>query len=332
MRFSHVLVTGGAGYVGAELVPQLIRAGYRVTVLDWFLYQPDLFADADPRFLRLVRGDLRDLETVRSALEGVDAVIHLACISNDPSAELDPELTRTVNQDAFEQLVNECVRVGIGRFIFASSASIYGVSDAPQVREDHPRVPVSAYNVSKAWCEDLLDSRYRGVLPYITVRPATLCGHSRRQRLDLAVNILSAQAITKQAITVFGGSQFRPALHLRDCLRLYLYLLEVPDAGFVGEAFNASLCNVSIDEIAERVIAVVEPFVGKVDVARSPTNDIRSYRVNTDKLTAAGFTPLFTIEDAVRDLMQAFGTGALKPPIDQEQYVNVKMMVSRATR
>jgi nucleoside-diphosphate-sugar epimerase len=329
MRFSHVLVTGGAGYVGAELVPSLLRSGYRVTVLDWFLYREDLFAGADPRFLTIIKGDLRDRDTVRRALRGVDAVIHLACISNDPSAELDRKLTETVNQDAFAQLIDECERAEIGRFIFASSSSIYGISEAEQVFEDHPRVPVSAYNISKAWCEDLLEARYRDRLPYVVVRPATLCGYSRRQRLDLTVNILSAQAITRRSITIFGGSQYRPSLNLADCVRLYQFMLEADDS-VIGQAFNASRGNFSINEIAEIIVRTLEPMVGLITITRSPTNDLRSYRVNTTKLASVGFAPELKIEDAVRDLLAAFATGILRPPIDQPQYLNVKRMMEKA--
>lgn len=326
-----VFVPGGAGYVGAVLVPALLDAGYRVRVLDLYLYghEPLAGVRGNPNLEEIV-GDVRDPAAVRAAVRGCDAVIHLACISNDPSVELDPTLSQSVNFDSFGPLVRACKAAGVRRFVFASSGSVYGVSDSPDVTEDHPLVPVSLYNKFKAMCEPvLLAERTADFVPVI-VRPATICGYSPRQRLDLTVNILTSHAVNAGKITVFGGAQMRPNLHIADMVDLYQLLLTAPDDKVAGEIFNAGYQNYTVAETAEIVRDVVGremPERGGVEIVTTPSDDIRSYRVNADKVKRVlGFVPKRTIEDAVGDLIRAFRAGRLPNAMTDPRYFNIRLM------
>lgn len=327
----RVFVPGGAGYVGAVLVPALLDAGYKVRVLDLYLYGHEPLAPVrgHPNLEEVV-GDVRDLVAVRGAANGCELVIHLACISNDPSVELDPALSRSVNFDSFGPLVRACKAAGAKRFVFASSGSVYGVSDSPDVTEEHPLVPVSLYNKFKAMCEPvLLAERTADFVPVI-VRPATICGFSPRQRLDLTVNILTNHAVNAGKITVFGGAQMRPNLHIRDMVDLYLLLLTAPEAKVAGEIFNAGYQNYTVAETAEIVRGVVArelPNRAPVEIVTTPSDDIRSYRVNADKVRRVlGFVPKFTIEDAARDLIRAFRAGRLPDSMTDQRYFNIRLM------
>jgi nucleoside-diphosphate-sugar epimerase len=323
-RPQHVLVTGGAGYVGSALVPKLLAAGYTVTVLDLYLYLPDLFTDLRGDRLIEVRGDLRDPEAVKAALAGCDTVIHLACISNDPSYDLDPELGRSINHDAFLPLVRAAKAAGIGRFIYASSSSVYGVKDEAEVTEDLLREPLTDYSKFKALCEDeLLAERAPGFAVGI-IRPATVCGYAPRLRLDLTVNILTNHAINKGKITVFGGGQKRPNIHVDDMVDLYLHMLEVDPARWDGKTFNAGWENFTVMEIAHMVRdALGQP----VEIEVVPTNDNRSYHVSSERMRSElGFVPRHTISDAVRDLAAAFAAGKVPDPLDNPVYFNIKLM------
>jgi nucleoside-diphosphate-sugar epimerase len=330
-RFERVLVTGGAGYVGAVLVPQLLQAGYAVRVLDLYIYgrEPLNAVRGHPK-LEEIAGDLRDAELVRRALKGCDAVIHLACISNDPSVELDESLSRTINYEAFIPLVKMARDAGVRRFIHASSGSVYGVSDDPNVTEEHPLVPVSLYNKFKAMCEPiLLEAQSPSFVPVI-VRPATICGYSPRQRLDLTVNILTNHAVNAGKITVFGGSQMRPNLHMQDMIDLYLLLLRIDDAPIAGQIFNAAYQNYSVAETARIVREVVQremPERGEIEIVTTPSDDIRSYHISSEKIRRVlGFTPRFTIEDGARDLIRAFRAGLLPDSLTDDRYFNIKRM------
>lgn len=326
----NILVTGGAGYVGSVLVPRLLEKGCRVRVLDLCIYG----ADTLPRHpaLELVRGDLRDAGLVRRCVAGCDAVIHLACISNDPSVELNPDLSRTINYEAFEPLVRASRDAGARRFIFASSGSVYGVSDDPDVTEEHPLVPVSLYNKYKALCEPVLRQAQAPGFTTVIVRPATICGYSPRQRLDLTVNILTNHAVNADKITVFGGTQMRPNLHMQDMVDLYLMLLEVPDGKIAGQTFNAAYQNYSVAETAEKVRAVViqeMPEKQNLPIVTTPSDDIRSYHISSRKIREVlGFTPRFTIDDGARDLVHAFRAGKLPDSLSDIRYFNIKMMKS----
>src|ERR1700716_3764877 len=218
-RFDHVLVTGGAGYVGASLVPKLLAAGYRVSVLDLCIYGDVLDAHPD---LRIVKGDLRDPAQVKAALQGCDAVVHLACISNDPSFDLDPHLGRSINFDCFRPLVKASKDAGVRRFIYASSSSVYGIKTDMEVTEELPLEPLTDYSKSKAMCEDVLEEEREPGFTAVTRRPATVCAYAPRLRLDLTVNILTSLAVNNGRITVFGGEQLRPNLHVEDMTDPYL--------------------------------------------------------------------------------------------------------------
>jgi nucleoside-diphosphate-sugar epimerase len=326
----NVLITGGAGYVGTVLAPQLLAKGYDVTVYDIMYYGCELKPGPG---LRIVDGDIRDTARFRDACRSMDAVIHLACISNDPSFELDEELSRTINYDCFEAMVVAAKEQGVRRFIYASTSSVYGVSDKPEVTEDHPLVPLTLYNRYKGMCEPLLFKHQSADFVCVTIRPATICGYSPRMRLDLSVNILTNHAINTGKITVFGGEQLRPNLHIQDVCDLYALLLEIRDDAIAGETFNAGYQNHSIIDIAKIVRDVVQeefPDKGEIDIVTTPTNDIRSYHINSDKIARKlGFRPKRGIEDAVRDLCRAFKDGKLPNSMTDEQYVNVKALKSK---
>jgi nucleoside-diphosphate-sugar epimerase len=316
-----VYVTGGAGYVGAVLVPKLLAAGYRVRVLDLFIY-----GDVLPKHDRLeqIKGDLRDQKLLQRTIPGSDAVIHLACISNDPSFELNPALGKAINLDAFEPLVKISKAAGVKRFIYASSSSVYGVKSEPNVTEDLPLEPLTDYSRYKAMCEDILKKYYSPDWTCCTIRPATVCGYSPRLRLDLTVNILTNHAINKGQITVFGGDQLRPNLHIEDMANLYCRLLEAPAEMIDRKIWNAGYHNLKVREIAELVRQVIG---NKVSIVTEPTNDNRSYQVNSDKIAREfGFQPKHTVEDAIRDLKAAFDAGKIPNSLTDPRYFNIKTM------
>ena len=271
-RLRNVLVTGGAGYVATLLTPQLLAAGPNVTVYDVMFYGCELKEQAR---LKIVEGDIRDTAKLRGALWGVDAVIHLACISNDPSFELNEKLSQSINYDCFEPMVAAAREQGVRRFVYASSSSVYGVSEEPEVREDHPLVPLTLYSKFKGLCETALFKYQSPGFVCVTIRPATVCGYSPRMRLDLSVNILTNHAVNAGKITVFGGEQKRPNLHIGDMCDLYKLLLEVDDAKIAGETFNAGYQNLSIRDIADTVKRVVQqemPDRSDIQIVTTPTN------------------------------------------------------------
>ena len=304
-----ILVTGACGYKGTVLVPKLLAQGHQVRAFDimWF----GNFLQPHPA-LEVIRGDVRNIDEV--PLDGVDAIIHLSSVANDPCGDLDPKLTWEVSCLATMQLADRAARRGIGRFIYASSGSVYGVKDEPQVTEDLELTPISEYNKTKMVAERVLLSYAKDMVVQI-VRPATVCGFSPRMRLDVSVNLLTMQALTREHITVFGGKQTRPNIHIDDITDLYLFMLAHPEHQGI---YNAGFENISIMDIAERV---VEHAPAKISVQES--NDPRSYRVNSDKLLAAGFKPKKTVDHAIREIVDKFRRGELR---DEERFHNLRWM------
>lgn len=326
--YKNILITGGAGYVGCVLTPQLLNAGYNVTVYD-IMYFGRNGLPQHPN-LTVIEGDIRDTNKLAAAFKDIDAVLHLACISNDPSFDLDENLSKTINFDCFEPMVAAAKKAGVRLFVYCSSSSVYGVSDAPDVTEEHPLLPLTLYNKFKGMCEPQLFKHQSPEFTCVTIRPATVCGYSPRMRLDLSVNILTNHAIINNKITVFGGAQLRPNLHINDMADLYQLLLEIPSEKTAGQIFNVGYENHSIMNIAKMVCKVVMeefPEQGDIQIVTTPTNDPRSYHINSDKIwRVLGFRARRAIEDAARDLCKAFKAGKLPNSLTDDRYYNVKTM------
>ena len=305
----RILVTGGCGFKGSVLVPKLLARGDDVTVVDtqWF----GNFLQPHPA-LRVLKADIRDIDTI--PMEGFNTVIHLASVANDPCGDLDPKLTWEINALASMRLADKAVRNAVGRFIYASSGSVYGVKEEEQVTEDLELKPISEYNKTKMVAERVLLS-YSDKMVVQIIRPATVCGYSPRMRLDVSVNMLTMQALAHGRITVFGGRQVRPNIHIDDITDVYLFMLDHPEHTGV---FNAGFENISILEIAERVAGQVD-----AEIVVTESNDPRSYRVNSDKLLAAGFRPKKTVHDAIREIIQKQRSGELK---DEPRFYNLTWM------
>jgi nucleoside-diphosphate-sugar epimerase len=320
-----VLVTGGAGYVGAMLVPKLLAKGYKVKILDLYLYGEDVLDSVKGHpHLEHVKGDIRDHALLERVIPGCDAVIHLACISNDPSFELDLELGKSINFDAFIDLVKVSKKCKVQRFIYASSSSVYGIKDVSNVTEDLPLEPLTDYSKYKALCEDVLTAERVPGFTTLIVRPATVCGYSPRLRLDLAVNILTNHAVTNRQIKVFGGEQMRPNIHIDDMTDLYVKTLEWPASAIDGKTYNVGFHNHKVGEIA----GLVKTVVGSdVKIVTTPTDDNRSYHVSSEKIKRElGFAATHTIEDAVQDLVTAFANNRIPDSMTDDRYYNIKRM------
>ena len=307
-----IFVTGACGYKGSVLVPKLLAANHEVTAVDtmWF---GNFLAEHDG--LTCIQGDIRDNDLID--LTNFDAVIHLASIANDPCGDLNPKLTWEISVLATMQLADKAVRAGVKQFIYSSSGSVYGISEEPNVTEELPLLPLSEYNKTKMCAERVLLS-YADKMAIQIVRPATVCGVSPRMRLDVSVNLLTMAALDSQKITVFGGAQVRPNIHIDDITDLYMFLLSRPD---VTGVYNAGFENMSILAIAE---AVATKFTAKIEV--TPSNDPRSYRLNSDKILATGFAPKKRVDDAVTEIIAAYQGGRLK---NEERFHNLKWMQSQ---
>jgi nucleoside-diphosphate-sugar epimerase len=304
-----LFVTGACGYKGSVLVPKLLAKGHQVIAFDiqWFgnHLQPH-------PALTVVQGDVRDPDQID--LDGVDAVIHLSSVANDPCGDLDPKLTWEISCLATMQLADRCMRKGIKRFIYASSGSVYGVKEEEQVTEDLELLPISEYNKTKM-CGERIVLSYEKEMAVQIVRPATVCGFSPRMRLDVSVNMLTMQALMNGRITVFGGDQTRPNIHIQDITDLYLFLLDNPQHTGI---YNAGFENISILDIARMVTEHVP-----AEIIVTPSNDPRSYRVNSDKLLATGFRPKYRVEDAIKEIVGMYRQGALR---NEDQWYNLKWM------
>jgi len=323
-KFKNVLVIGGGGYVGAVLVPKLLK-GYRVKVYDKFMFGKAVFDSIkDNPDLTLIQGDVRDMIGLEKAIKDSDAIIHLACISNDPSFELDPHLAKSINYDCFQPCVKLAKKHGVKRFIYASSSSVYGIKEVENVTEDMELEPLTDYSKYKVLCEEVILNEASDDFVCLVLRPATVCGYSPRQRLDLTVNILTNHAVNKGKITVFGGVQKRPNIHIQDITSLYVKSLEYEAKMINRKIFNAGYENYSVMELAN----IVKEVVGqKLQVEVLPTDDLRSYHISSEKIKRElGFTPEYTIKDAVVELKNAFEKGLLNDPMNNSLYYNVKRM------
>jgi nucleoside-diphosphate-sugar epimerase len=320
----NIFITGGAGYVGAVMVPHLLKEGYKVTVLDLMIYGENVLQKHHN--LNAVKGDIRNQDLLKKLIPGHDVVIHLACISNDPSFELNPDLGKSINLDAFRPLVEISKNSNVKRFFYASSSSVYGIKEEPNVHEKMELEPLTDYSIFKADCEKILAEYQSDEFTTTTIRPATVCGYSPRQRLDVVVNILTNLAYHKREISIFGGEQLRPNIHIKDMVEAYMVLIRAPKEKIAGQIYNAGYENHSVRNIAE----TVKNTVGDdVKLITSHSDDNRSYHVSSKKIQyELGFEAKFTIQNAVEDLCIAFDKGLLPNSLDDEMYFNIKRMNS----
>lgn len=329
---AKILVIGGAGYIGSALVPKLLTAGHFVRVLDTFWFGHIVFNDVLCKKslndnLDLWGGDIRNCDLKR-VMADIDCIIHLACISNDPSFELNPTLSKSINYDAFLRVVEAAKACEIKRFIFASTSSVYGIKQEENVTEDLALEPLTDYSKYKAFCEMELRMIPADKLPWVIIRPATVCGWAPRLRLDLIVNILTMAALTKGKITVFGGSQKRPNINIEDMSDLYVQLIREPDEKIIGKTFNAGGDNYSVDAISFLVKIAIEKHLKNrvIEIERKPTDDLRSYSISSQKIkNELGWQPQLTILDAIKSLALAFENGKIPNP-DDPRYYNIKTM------
>jgi nucleoside-diphosphate-sugar epimerase len=324
-KFSVVYVVGGAGYVGSNLVPKLLDAGYEVRVLDLFLFGDSVFAEHEnhPNLVK-IKGDMRDRDLLEKTIPGSDAIIHLACVSNDSSFDLNPILSKSINYECFPDIIDVAKKNKVKRFVYASSSSVYGLKDLSDVTEDVPIDPLTGYSKYKALCEDLLLEAREPGFSVLVIRPATICGYANRVRLDLIVNILTNQAVNNKKITLFGGSQMRPNIHIEDMTDLYLQSLIWEDKQIDGKVYNVGCQNHSLKDIAE----IVKSVVGEdVSVVSQQTDDNRSYHICSEKIKKElGFIPKRTIKDAVVSLVQAFKASKIPNSMTDPVYYNLKVM------
>jgi nucleoside-diphosphate-sugar epimerase len=319
-----ILITGGSGYVGSVLTPHLLAKGYKVTVFDLMIYGDNVIKSHEN--LTVIKGDIRNLDLLKTVIPGNDVVIHLACISNDPSFDLNPKLGKSINLEAFEPLVQISKDSFIKRFIYASSSSVYGLKDEKNVHEKMELKPLTDYSKFKADCEKILQKYNSSNFTTTIVRPATVCGYAPRQRFDLIVNILTNLAYHKKKISVFGGSQLRPNINIKDMARVYSSLIEAPISKINCEIFNAGIENKSVMELAQTVKQTVG---GDVSLEILNSDDNRSYHISSEKIqNQLNFNFQFTIVDAINGLIEAFEKKLLVDTLTDEKYFNIKTMNS----
>tara|TARA_B100001964_G_C14185506_1_gene578429 strand:- start:45 stop:1052 length:1008 start_codon:yes stop_codon:yes gene_type:complete len=327
MISKSVFITGGAGYVGSCLVPELLKHGYKVTVYDIMYFGCDFLPKANSN-LKIIKGDIRDTEKLEKSCNNHEFFLHLACISNDASFELDEKLSTSINLDAFEPMVLAAKKSGIKRFIYASTSSVYGVSDKPNVTENHPLVPLTLYNKYKGMCEPLLTKHTTNKFEGVIFRPATVCGYAPRLRLDLSVNILTNHAVCNNKIIVFGGEQLRPNLHVLDYCDVVRLLLAAPSKKIKNEVFNVGYQNMSIKEIAHLVKKVVEKEIfneKKIEIEMQSSNDNRSYHINSDKIfNSLGYKAKRGLDEAIKGLCESFKKGLIPNSFEDDFYYNVR--------
>jgi len=318
-----IFITGGAGYVGTVLSNYLLEKGYEVTIYDLMIYGVHFKRNKN---LQIIKGDIRDKKKIKDFIKNHDVVIHLACISNDPSFELNPNLGKEINYDSFEPLVEISKDEGIKRFIYASSSSVYGVKKELNVTEEMKLEPLTDYSKYKALCEEILIKYSTEDFVTLIVRPATVCGYSPRQRLDLVVNILTNLAYHKREITIFGGDQLRPNIHIQDMARAYELFINEDNEKINGKIFNIGFENQSVNQLAYQVQKVIG---ADVKIKKLPTNDNRSYHISSKKIQdELGFIANFSILNAIEDLKYVFEKKLLSDCLTNENYFNIKKMQS----
>jgi nucleoside-diphosphate-sugar epimerase len=319
-----ILIIGGGGYVGCELVRELLLLNYQVYVYDLFIYGIECLPKDEN--LYVIKGDIRDLNKVNNSLKEIDICIHLACISNDPSFELNPKLGKEINLDSFEPLIISCIKNKVKRFIFASSSSVYGVSEVKDVQENHALRPLTDYSKFKAECELILQKYKKHDLEWTIIRPATVCGYSHRQRFDLVVNLLTNLAFNKKKITVLGGSQLRPNIHIKDMVNAYLTVINSKSSLVNFETFNVGFENMAVLDIAT---IIKKQFNENIEIEIKNSDDNRSYHISSNKIRSRlSFVPQYSLVEAIQDIIQAFKEKKYVNSLDNEIYFNIKRMRS----
>jgi len=323
MNKKTILVLGGGGYVGCNLVRKLLKKNYQVIVYDLFLYKKDVFTDLlNNESLKLVNGDIRDLNKLETHLENTDIIIHLACISNDPSYELNPNLGKDINFDCFPKLINKIKKFNIKQFIYASSSSVYGVKEEDSVTEDLKAEPITDYSKFKLECEEILLNESAKFNKTI-IRPATVCGYSERQRLDVIVNILTNHAYFNKKIIIHGGDQLRPNIHIDDMVDAYIFFLKSKKK--LQGIYNLGFENKSILSIAKLIKSKIK---SNINIYKN-SNDPRSYRLSSSKILKVGFRPKKTVSDAIVELKNLFDEGVFK---DNKKFHSLKWLKNEITK
>ena len=286
----NILITGGCGYVGSKLIKYLLNKNHKIINIDTQWFGKNL---KNHKNLKNIKLDIRDVKT--NLFKGIDCVIHLANIANDPAVELNPNLSWEVNVLAAKKLIEMAIKNKVKKFIYASSGSVYGVKKERKVTEDLELLPISTYNKTKMIAERVFMS-YKDKIIVNCVRPATVCGLSERMRYDVSVNLLTLQALKKNKINVFGGNQTRPNIHINDLVRLYDFFLKKNiKSGF----YNAGFENLKIIKIAK----IIQLKTGaKIKISKS--NDPRSYRQDSSKILRMGFERKYSVKDAINDIIK----------------------------
>jgi nucleoside-diphosphate-sugar epimerase len=319
----NILLIGGAGYVGSYLTQKLLDRGYKTTVYDLFIYGNTI----DPHYnLNLIKGDIRDLKLLKKIIPSHEVIIHLACISNDPSFDLDPDLGKNINFDVFEPLVKLSIDSGVKHFVYASSSSVYGIKNEKNTSEESSLHPLTDYSKYKALCEEILNKYNSNNFLTTILRPATVCGYSRRQRFDLVVNILTNHAFNNKKILVFGGDQLRPNIHIDDMARAYIKIIESEKTLVNKQIFNVGFENKSVKDLANLVKNVIG---SNIDIVNQETKDNRSYHITSEKIKKIlNFETKKTIKNAIEDLNKAFKEELFTNSLENEMYFNIKRMKS----
>lgn len=312
-----ICVIGGGGYVGSALVPELLKQGHEVIVMDKFYYGN--YLTTHPR-LKMIKGDVRSRTDVHWATQDMDAIIHLACLSNDPSFNLNPKIAKGINLDCFHHTISAVRKNKPMKFIYASSSSVYGVSALDRVDESAPCKPLTDYSKFKLECEEMIKDAGFKDTSWTILRPATICGYAPRLRLDVIINALAASALAKGTITVHGGEQIRPNLNVHDMVRAYVTVLKAPQGKVNKQTYNVGDQNKSVNELA----FLVQEVLPSAKIVREPTKDIRSYRVDSSKIKKdLDFAPSYGLKSAIQSLKDAFTSGLIGD-IDASKYHNIK--------